>query len=130
VPKAAEIAISDFRCGHRVERGRRSPFAHAFPSTKEEQLVFDDRSSERCSIHIAIRCWKLVSDEKEIPRLQVIVRVIGKRGAVKFVRTGLCHHGNRSAAGHSLFRVEVISRDINGLHRFLRRDIRRVMRQP
>ena len=56
--------------------------------------------------------------------------MVFKRGTMKLIRAGLGDNGNGGTAGHALFGVEIVGRDIYFLNGFCRRDIHGVVGQP
>src|SRR5204863_4660895 len=96
-----------------------------------EQLVSSDGSADAAPVDIADTFgFGLDAGAVFVPPegAQSVVGVQGESAAVNLVGAGLGRDRDGGAAGHPLFRLKVIGRDVDFFDAFHRRDIHHVVR--
>src|SRR5262249_24168198 len=122
----AEVPPAEIRRRDRKEKGSAHALESAFPVKEEKQLVFLDGSADAASVDVP-DAFGLNPQAGAIliPRIspQGAVLVQGESAAVKLIGSGLGRDGHGGAAGHPLFSIEVIGRDVDLLNAFHGRDV-------
>ena len=106
------------RRGKRRDAECALPVERAFERSEVEQLVFNDGSADGAAKLIddpflfILRCGEEIG-----ARFQVLVEVVFVGGAVQGVGAALDLHVDGRAAGETLFSIEAIGDDADGLNR-------------
>src|SRR5690606_11130227 len=107
----------------------------AFPAAEEEQLVADDRPTDREAVDVPLAarlvCLTVPIDIKvveEITSIQNTVLVLTEQRTTEVVRSRLGHNCNRRSTGKPLLGIKVISRNVSDFNGLCWRHIRIVVR--
>src|SRR5205085_6787570 len=127
----SEITSAEQRRRHCHNQAVVLPILGALITTKEKQLVLDDRAAQCSAVLVlnefALRMWRWA---EIVSGLQGLIGVIFESGAMKIICPALDLDVDGCAARQSLLSIKAVGDNVDRLDCFERRHVRRDVRQP